>query len=65
MKWPGFNKVIARYKVPSRSQNGITWEVSVFEDGSMLCACPAYKKNCNHIQVITEHRLHGNSVSRM
>ena len=51
MKWPAKEPEISQeFKVPSKSQPGVEHTVTVYEDGSMLCSCPAgtHNKLCSH-----------------
>lgn len=43
-----------RFKVKSRTQSNLFYEVDVLDDGEIKCECPAGKCNvaCNHLELV-------------
>ena len=60
MKWPAKESEISgEFKVPSKSKPGVEYTVTLYEDGSMLCTCPAgaHNKFCSHKKKIKNKQL--------
>ncbi len=45
---------IKKWKVPSKSQQGVYHEVRLEQDGKFNCECPAgrFKAECSHIKMV-------------
>ena len=54
------HKIISSYEVPSKSEEGKLWEVTIDMYGNMSCNCPAIK-SCRHIRII-KNKMKGNYV---
>lgn len=49
MRYP---KVVKKWHVPSRSEEGVLREVDLFSDGRIHCNCPAMEGKCWHVALI-------------